>query len=206
MSDCIKFSEYFWEWMNHLAGPTRPNGFSRPVPEAQEGLIFSIDGGEIAYYLDSLPDGWIRLSESDRGSAPRFLFDFTSMDGAEAYLCVQYGNMVREKLGVSRDIREEHLNPRSRVGQESGRFESHITPWQGPQVYREHFEMEVFSQGGRDFFRASCPAGGVRPSDGDWDDAVALTWYADKSLVEVLASLRHPTGARLFELLGDRRM
>lgn len=203
MSELIQFSENFWEWMNHLAGSTRPHGFTRPAPEVQEGLEFSPDGGgETIYYLDSLPDGWVRFSESDRGSTPQFRFDFADMERAESYLCVQCGNMVREKLGLARHRREDHIDPKSRAGRESPDLQWRVVDWAGPVVYKEPCKMRILSVRGKDFLRTWYPLDGNMPVAGA---AASMSWYADRSLVEVLESLRNPTGAPLFELLGERR-
>lgn len=140
------------------------------------------------FFVDRLADGWVRLSDAGRGV---FLFDFASMEVAEAYLSVRHADLVREQLG--------NWPIRQRNDRESGRFASRVVPWQGPPLYSSN--MRVFSAGGKDWFRSECHRD---PSQPTFDRrAIELTWYADRPLSEVLESLRDPDGGPLFGVEGD---
>lgn len=200
----LSWSADFVSWMSELEAPGQPVYFSGPGDSARR-TSFTADRGEVAYVLEALPDGWVRLSKSVRGSSPEFVYDFATQEQAEAYLCVVYADLVRDKLGYIDKSPEDRLDPKERVGQESGRLEMRFVPWQGPEAFDGPRRMRVFSAQGIDCFRGAYPLEDVPRTPGRIDRAVALSWYIDQPLQGVLESLRDPSGGPFFELLGDRR-
>ena len=215
MHEPLEFSDEFRAWMRDLGDEYRVEftRFDLPAehrdrastqePGADERALalhvlcifmhYSLPGAsEGSWHLDEiffiapLPDGWVRLTDAGRRV---FLFDFASMEGAEAYLAARYADAVRERL------RTRWIRRRNRVA--AARFTTREVPWQGPAL-RDGSNMHVFSARGRDWFRAECPADpAYAPVD---PRALDLTWYADAPLAEVLASLRTPSAGPLFEL------
>lgn len=196
------FSENFRSWMNLANGEGGAKYLESD--ERRRSIYFVTNSGELVYSFEELPGAWVRLSKSERGSTPDMLFDFSGMEGAETYLCVQYANMAREAMGLGVS-REERLDPRERHGQASGRFSCRIVAWRGPEIADGPWRMRVFSADGVEYFRDQYPMEDLVLGPRDWDPAASLTWYADRPLEEVLDALRHPTGGDLFELLGNGR-
>jgi hypothetical protein len=186
------FDAGFTEWMRLLPGTWFGTGSgSREI---------DILGGEETYCLESLADGWVRVTHRVHGGLPRWYADGATLQVAEVYVAVRYANSIRDHLGL------EPIDRRELVGRESRRLSAAVIPWQGPAIPgRRPGRMEEYSADGRPVARFAYPLGEYRPEPGEPSVVAGATWYIDRPLDEVLASLRHPTGAPLFELLGDRR-
>jgi hypothetical protein len=187
-----EFAPAFREWL----------AASDPSVETSSGarqMCVLLGHGEEKYVLETLPDRWTRVSHLVRGGAPKWEADVLSLEAAQAYLAVRYANAARRRLGLPA------LDLRERLGEESPRMTSTPSPWLGPDVENRPPRMRVLASGGRDLARFGLAAEGVAVPARAISFAASATWYIDRPLTEVLASLRHPTGAPLFELLGDRR-
>jgi hypothetical protein len=182
----------FEEWMSALGPGT---SFRR----GDDSLEMLMNNSEEIYSFAALPDGWVRLHHVIRGAEADWELDAATTPIAEAYLSVRYANTVRGNLGLpSLDLRE-------RVGADSARVVRRESEWIGPDAENRPPRMDVLISEGRELARFELGAAGADDFIYGIDFAASATWYIDRPLDEVLASLRHPTGAPLFELLGDRR-
>ena len=187
------FDPEFCEWMTQSR-----HGTKFGVRDGRPYMTFN--NGEEFFFFDTLPDGWIRLTHTIRSDTPHWELDAATMEVAEVYLSVQYGNAIRVSLGL------ERLDRRERVGEESPAMTRTVVDWIGPPVPGlPPLRMEVFSSNQTPVARFGYPLGEYTPQLGEWSREAGATWYIDKPLSEVLSALRHPTGSPLFELLGDRR-
>ncbi|TFD61608.1 hypothetical protein E3T39_06090 [Cryobacterium suzukii] len=62
-------------------------------------------GGEYVYFLNSMDNGWIRVTWSDRGGDPQWEFEAASIDVIEHYFTAEFGGSVRSEEGLPGTVR-----------------------------------------------------------------------------------------------------
>ncbi|WP_166784057.1 Imm61 family immunity protein [Cryobacterium suzukii] len=131
-------------------------------------------GGEYVWFLNSMDNGWIRVTRSDRGKDPQWEFEAASIDVIEHYFTAGFGDSVRSEEGlpgiVRFPIRVEELEPRA--------------------------SLRVISQGqygGLEELSIGLQAVGIFPfRASNYHDAVSASHYCSMSLVDLRAIFLDP--------------
>lgn len=185
MSDVVKLSEFtseFREWVES-EGTTR----FRTEPDGAAVIVYG--SGEIVYSFTRIDDGWIRVSESDRGNEPAWMFEAAAVEYAEKRLALKRGIRYRQEKKMPRLYTREW---RSTVAPENAIRAVDIMR---DGMLRPREETLIDGEAVFSF---------TRDTRSDRSPAAGATWWADQPLHLIIESFKHPAGEPLFELAGDR--
>jgi hypothetical protein len=185
VSDLVNLDEFtneFREWIESEGG-------IRIEERPGCGAAIVVPGGETIHYFTRIDNGWIRVSKSERGADPSWLFEAATIGYAEKRLGLERGETFRLEKGLPRLFLREWRTP-SAPGKATRAVD---IMREGMLRHREETLLD-----GKPVFSFT------RDLNHDRSPAAGATWWADRPLHLIIESFKDPTGQPLFEVADGR--
>ncbi|WP_425411821.1 Imm61 family immunity protein [Mycetocola saprophilus] len=152
---------------------------------AKDGSVWTaVDSGATIYEYLPLPNGWYRVTRSERGSEGTLVLDAVHPEFIEKHLVMLHANSLRSSRGLPMLLRRDQGWPAAP--------ETVIRPTHALFPDSEVFFQEEVQIRGIPVARFP----GAPTSR--YSTAVHASWYMEAPLSLVIQSIDHPTGAPLF--------